>query len=873
MNHQEFRSGLENPPQTGNRARRQALLALTFVLIASLACSMFSKTGQGPTPEPTSAPVSPTPAGEATHPAESTAPPAPTGATPVPQGQVELWQWASSATASSEYGSSDWSASQATGEPNTTICGDYTTAWASQGSDTVEWLELRYATPVIPSQVQIHQSYNPSQITRVELLDTNGQYHTVYEGTPAPAAECPYFMPIDVPPADYLAVGVRIHIDQSQLGLGWNEIDAAALVGMGPAGAATPEPTPTPVTGEGEGLVEFGWTVFSNGNYVNSLALQDGHLWAGTGGGVVDWDLGSGQARKYTVSDGLLVNEIRAIVACPLPEMRIVAGSEGGLNILDPEEGFPVWETLESAIPPQMGPGVLTLDCDPLSRRLFVGYNFELQIYEADSGEWRSYTQENGLASDAVTQVTTIGQDTWVAASFGLTVLHKDGSSSGYTEADSDIPSQEIYTIAGDSQGAAWLGTQQGLVKFQAGAWRLYNEKNVADFPSARRIDGVVVAPDDSLWIGDNLGQICHFDPGQETCLQTYSEEPGMVAYVKDMVIDAQSRLYYSGGKQGISVLENGRWRTMQVNERPLSNAYQAIAQTPDGMIWVAGRAGLQKFRAAEPFGEWQLVNGDIKEASSLYAAPDGLWIGHIWGASFLEYTSGEMTHFEPGEKGQALHSPPTVIATDHQGHTWFGTLEGLSVWDGEGFTYYDLLDEAERAAGTFPPSVKAIQAQGDQVWVGTGSALYRFDADGQVRRWEAELEAQLPEGAYVSIGALALDREGRLLVGIWNRLARFDGEKLEVITETPSPITTIAVDNLGRDYLPSRIWLTTEESGAWIGQPDVDGYFWDNFTTQSGLPGNRFWYNTMVVDSQGGYWFACNEGGLALFLPMSTGQ
>ena len=147
----------------------------------------------------------------------------------------EIRQWATSATASSEYGNPNWAATQATGAPDTIIeeCADLPTAWASQGSDTVEWLELRYDTPVYPTEVNIIQTHSPDQVVMVELIDTEGTYHEVYTGEPENLwEECPYTLSILVW-ADYQAVGVKITIDQSVIEPTWNEIDAVELVGIG----------------------------------------------------------------------------------------------------------------------------------------------------------------------------------------------------------------------------------------------------------------------------------------------------------------------------------------------------------------------------------------------------------------------------------------------------------------------------------------------------------------------------------------------------------------------------------------------------------------------------------------------------------------
>ena len=140
-------------------------------------------------------------------------------------------QWATAAAASSEYSDPGWAAFQATGAPDTFKCGDYTTAWASSSSSTVEWIELTYDTPVYPTEVNIIQTYNPDQVLFVDLLDVDGEYHPIYLGEPEEAAKCPYTLSIPVEYADYQVVAVKITIDQSVLG-SWNEIDAVELVGI-----------------------------------------------------------------------------------------------------------------------------------------------------------------------------------------------------------------------------------------------------------------------------------------------------------------------------------------------------------------------------------------------------------------------------------------------------------------------------------------------------------------------------------------------------------------------------------------------------------------------------------------------------------------
>jgi len=179
-------------------------------------------------------------------------PPTPTSPPPTPTPIPTIRQWATDAVASSQWSDPGWAALQATGEPDTFECGDIETAWASAGSDTVEWLDVYYDTPVYATEVSIYQTYNPDQVVEIDLIDLDGEYIPLYTQEPSVVeSPCPYVLTIEMDQTDFLVQGVHIVVDQSVLGLGWNEIDAVELVGVPGEGEAVrpvieAAPTATP---------------------------------------------------------------------------------------------------------------------------------------------------------------------------------------------------------------------------------------------------------------------------------------------------------------------------------------------------------------------------------------------------------------------------------------------------------------------------------------------------------------------------------------------------------------------------------------------------------------------------------------------------
>jgi outer membrane protein assembly factor BamB len=151
------------------------------------------------------------------------------------------WRWAISATASTEWSSTDFSAMQAAGAPDSVPCGDDARSWTpATGASDPEWLETRYERAVSSTGVVVYETFlspafGPSSggfVYQIDLIDTHGAYHTLWSGVdPTP---CGGRLEPTWEATEYLAIGVRVHTQAA----GYEEIDAVALVG------AAPQPDP-----------------------------------------------------------------------------------------------------------------------------------------------------------------------------------------------------------------------------------------------------------------------------------------------------------------------------------------------------------------------------------------------------------------------------------------------------------------------------------------------------------------------------------------------------------------------------------------------------------------------------------------------------
>ena len=117
--------------------------------------------------------------------------------------------------------------------PDTASCGDNATAWATSSSDGVDNITLTYATPVVPSQINIYETYNPGAIVKVDVVDGSGIAATVYTAQEQVVDQCPRTLTIPVSGITSPVNQVVIYLDQTHYN-GWDEIDAVELVGTAP---------------------------------------------------------------------------------------------------------------------------------------------------------------------------------------------------------------------------------------------------------------------------------------------------------------------------------------------------------------------------------------------------------------------------------------------------------------------------------------------------------------------------------------------------------------------------------------------------------------------------------------------------------------
>ncbi len=318
-------------------------------------------------------------------------------------------------------------------------------------------------------------------------------------------------------------------------------------------------------------------------------------------------------------------------------------------------------------------------------------------------------------------------------------------------EIPDDVPAHVVTALAQDRDGFLWIGTQDGLVRWDGYAWRVF-QPVAADAHSlcGAYVRALHAASDGRLWVGTFADGLCVYDPGTER-FERWRHDPRdarSLAHdrVEGLAEDRQGHIWIATYEGLCRLARDGRIeRVLSVPadpEGPSAERVRALLVDRTGRLWIGGSAGLRRWnderrrleRVAIASGQADALAGDF--ISKLYEDARGrVWIGTT-------------------EHGAAVFDPAT------------GRLQRLRPRpaDAQGLSHFWVSGITEVARG--------------EVWIATfGGGLDVIDPDSLRVVERLRSDATLPSTIGGDrVGALLRDRSGLVFVGAWGQgLARHD--------------------------------------------------------------------------------------------------
>jgi ligand-binding sensor domain-containing protein/signal transduction histidine kinase len=445
---------------------------------------------------------------------------------------------------------------------------------------------------------------------------------------------------------------------------------------------------------------------------------------------------------------------------------------------------------------------------------------------------------ENGLPQNTVHAVAqTKDGYIWIGTEEGLarfdgikfTVFDKQNTP--------EIKSNYIRTLLADRLGALWIGTAEGLVRMLDGKFTLFTTNE--GLPSDT-IQAVYEDREGNLWVATATG-LGLFKSGGLTTFTT--RERLISGSIQALFEDAEGALWMAT-PYGVGRVKDGKFTNYTVRDGLASNSVRAIQQDREGRLWFGSLGGLTSYSQGR-FTTYTTRDGLPNDRIiALHAGRDGnLLVGTAGGLS--RFTNGRFTGFSAGD---AL-STSTILSLleDLEGNLWVGTESGgINLLKDTKFTTYTVRN------GLSNDLVKSIYGdeQGN-TWIGTDGGGLNLLKDGKLSVYTTR------DGLSSNI-VLALfgDRAGNLWAGTPDGLNRFSQGKFTVYTAADglanNDVRSICADQHGNLWIGTRGGLSRMKDGVFR-----------TFTEVDGLPNDLI--ATLYADAKGTLWIG-TLGGLSKF-------
>lgn len=437
-----------------------------------------------------------------------------------------------------------------------------------------------------------------------------------------------------------------------------------------------------------------------------------------------------------------------------------------------------------------------------------------------------------------------------------------------HLSADDGLPENSIECITQDQQGFIWIGTRDGLSRYDG--YHFVNYRNDPDNPNSLSNNWVRAVLEDragALWIATEGGGVNRFDPRTESFTRFFPDprNPNSLGgdRINNIFEDSQGRLWFTGGElSGLSIYSAAtgnfvRYRRDQAEpyrfegdavvamrelpagtfwmaattrlarfdegqkrfryfQAPDENRLMTLAQTGDGKLWVGGGKGLYRFDMQQ---EAFTLVANVRQVSAI--TPDGeghLWLASADGAQVFDIAQSQIVQ----RFGTIDTWPPSLssnfisaILRDRSGVIWLGTRDsGLNRYNTRQTRFAYFRHEVENDNSLFRGAIQAISKADDgHIWLAGLGTLNLLDLmSGRVERFNND-------NLRGPTHALFQDRSGQLWIGTSNlqvlsfdrRTEAWKTHKLQSPVRRPTPpkeITSIFQDSSGD------IWVVVNQDG-----------------------------------------------------------
>ncbi len=519
-----------------------------------------------------------------------------------------------------------------------------------------------------------------------------------------------------------------------------------------------------------------------------------------------------------------------------------------------------------------------------------------------------NYGVQDGLAQS---NVAAILQDRkgyfWMATESG--VSHFDGKNFITYTTENGLANNNVSALLLDAKGNVWMGHENGmLTKYDPSISLKDNGKpfiaiTSEALPKDKKIYSLYEDKKGNIWICTAQFGAIVLDPETST-YKAYTSKEGLSQYVFSAIEDKSGNMYFLTDV-GIKYLDasTNKFEFFKPEGVPFGQITSFIKDDDENFLIGTVNGSLYNYNAGNKqfttiidqknvvqnnfvYNIYQDTQKNIwasvlnigvykydpsTKRLILFSTANGLMINKIKciaedrEGNILLGTSGEGVQVFKGEKFVSftkkdglINDQVWSICQDKTGKFWFGTNEGISIYDPKETVVEKAFQNISIIDGVQSKSVRSICADKDQnLWIGTwGGKVAKFE----IGKNKFEVIPSLNELVNDFVNCLMVDKKNKLWVGTVNGIATYDinsGAVNHIRTIdglSDNDVTSLFQDSKGT------IWIGTKQKGITL----FNGSTYKILNAEQGLTFNSI--TSIAEDKKGNIWVGTEGGGAFVY-------
>jgi len=441
------------------------------------------------------------------------------------------------------------------------------------------------------------------------------------------------------------------------------------------------------------------------------------------------------------------------------------------------------------------------------------------------------------------------------------------------------LAQNSAFCILQDRMGFIWVGTEQGLNRFDGYDFKVYKfQYNNPNSLSNSYVNSIYEDAAGVFWIGTNGGGLNRFEPRTQNFIHFYVDPESIDSQsnIVNVVYEDNSHQLWVGTEGGGLFNFDRRNRIFSPvwvmkddgHDRLGHRTVNTILEDRNGTLWVGTGSGLKKLNRDKQ--QLETVTLEDHQVLSLYEDNKKLWIGTDNG--FYIYTSPaeELIHYliPSSDINFARANRINVFYPDRMGVFWIGCEYGLYIFNRKEKTFNSYYAEHDNPNGLSGNRISTIfEDRSGALWIG-------LDAGGllKLKRREQNFFSYTSEPdkiggiLFPSVFAIYKDKDKILWLGTYGEgLIAFDRKKNVFINyrhqpENPSSLSSNNIWAICEDRT-GMLWIGTAGNGLNRFSRKTGKFtrFRNQPQNQNSLSNN--YVSSIIEDKKGNLWIATNGG------------